>query len=56
MKMKKYSLVNQSGCVMETCEARSFRGARRKFVRNYGGKYSIVCNNEGNHEQINVIL
>ena len=41
--MEKYTLVNETGCVMATVKATSIKEARSIFKESYSGDYKIIC-------------
>jgi len=44
--LKKYELVNNGGCLMDTISAINFKSARRYFAGVFGGNYRIICEGE----------
>lgn len=44
--LKKYELVNDEGCLMDTLEGTSFKIARKYFAGKFEGKYRIICEGE----------
>lgn len=53
--MKKYSLINNEGCLMKSIYTSSIKKAREIFNYEFSGRYTIIC--DGNDwERKNVIL
>jgi len=44
--LKKYELVNNEGCLMDTISAINFKSARGHFAGKFEGKYKIICEEE----------